>query len=297
MTKAILTHLVDETQMTTQMTTTGTPALVMTSDQVDLVKRTIARGASNDELQLFLHQCKRTGLDPFSRQIYWIKRGNSGTTQVSIDGFRVIAARSGELDGQECHWCGEDGDWKDVWLSKSAPAACRVLVYRKGCSKPFSGVANFAAYSAGGNMWGKMPATMLAKCAESLALRKAFPQELSGLYTSEEMDQAEPVAIATAKQAIAEVAYMPHPDAPDFEPEEPARPVAPSTSKLTPQQRQRLGAIAKKASRNSDDVKGWLKTVYGVTTSAQLLQRDSDAICAALEARGPLSMPGDGPEA
>lgn len=295
MTKAILTHLVDETQMTTQMTTTGTPALVMTSDQVDLVKRTIARGASNDELQLFLHQCKRTGLDPFSRQIYWIKRGNSGTTQVSIDGFRVIAARSGELDGQECHWCGEDGDWKDVWLSKSAPAACRVLVYRKGCSKPFSGVANFSAYSAGGNMWAKMPATMLAKCAESLALRKAFPQELSGLYTSEEMDQAAPVevAIATTKPAIAEDPMMP-----EYIPQhEPFQPTPPNTSKLTPQQRQRLGTIAKKASRNSDDVKGWLKTVYGVTTSAQLLQRDYDAICAALEARGPLSMPGDGPEA
>ena len=164
---------------------------VMSLEQVDLIKRTIAVGASDDDLKLFLAQCQRTGLDPFSRQIYWIKRGNKGTTQVSIDGFRVIAERSGELDGQEVHWCGEDGEWKDVWLSKSAPAAARVLVYRKGCQKSFPAVAKMVEYNAGGPMWTKMPATMLAKCAEALALRKAFPHQLSGLYTSDEMDQAE----------------------------------------------------------------------------------------------------------
>lgn len=168
-----------------------TPALTMTADQVDLVRRTIAKGASHDELQLFLHQCKRTGLDPFSRQIYWIKRGIQGATQVSIDGFRVIAERTGEQDGQECHWCGADGAWADVWLAKKPPAAARVLVYRKGCAKPFPGVAKWSEYNSGGTMWAKMPATMLAKCAEALALRKAFPHQLSGLYTPDEMAQAD----------------------------------------------------------------------------------------------------------
>ncbi len=163
----------------------------MTPEQIDLVKRTIAKGASNDELALFLNQCQRTGLDPFSRQIYWIARGGKGTTQVSIDGFRVVAERTGQMDGQECHWCDEDGVWVDVWLKKSNPAAARVMVYRKGCQKPFPGVARFSEYSAGGPMWAKMPATMLAKCAEALALRKAFPHLLSGLYTTDEMEQAE----------------------------------------------------------------------------------------------------------
>lgn len=85
-------------------------------------------------------------------------------------------------------------------------------------------------------------------------------------------------------------------DATEAEPDYRASTPEPSTAKLTPQQRQRLGTIAKKAGRNSDDVKGWLKTVYGVTTSAQLLQGDYDAICQALEARGPLPLPGDGQE-
>jgi phage recombination protein Bet len=175
----------------------------MTPEQIDLVKRTIAKGASDDELQLFLNQCRRTGLDPFSRQIYWIARGGKGSTQVSIDGFRVIAERSGEMDGQECHWCGDDGQWVDVWLQKTAPAAARVLVYRKGCAKPFPAVAKWNEYNAGGNMWAKMPATMLAKCAEALALRKAFPHQLSGLYTPDEMGQADNGAPVTVIESVA----------------------------------------------------------------------------------------------
>lgn len=163
----------------------------ITPERVDLIKRTIAKDASNDELQLFLAQCARTGLDPFNRQIYFIKRGGKGSVQVSIDGFRVVAERTQEMDGQECHWCGEDGAWADVWLKKEAPAAARVIVYRKGCAHGFPGVARMSEYNAGGPMWQKMPAAMLAKCAEALALRKAFPHQLSGLYTSDEMDQAD----------------------------------------------------------------------------------------------------------
>lgn len=160
-------------------------------EQVDLIKGTIAKGASNAELALFLAQCERTGLDPFSRQIYWISRGGKGSTQVSIDGFRVIAERSGEMDGQEVAWCDDEGAWVDVWLKKEPPAAARVLVYRKGCSHAFPAIAKFAEYNAGGPMWTKMPANQIAKCAEALALRKAFPHQLSGLYTPDEMAQAD----------------------------------------------------------------------------------------------------------
>lgn len=168
-------------------------------DQIALIKSTIAKGASEDELALFLAQCQRTGLDPFSRQIYWIKRGATASTQVSIDGFRVIAEKSGEMDGQEVAWCGEDGAWVDVWLHKAQPAAARVLVYRKGCAKPFPGIARWTEYAQSSPLWTRMGANMLAKCAEALALRKAFPHQLSGLYTQDEMEQAwthvEPVIV------------------------------------------------------------------------------------------------------
>lgn len=184
----------------------STALTTFNGEQVTLIKQTIARGATDQELALFLAQCSRTGLDPFSRQIYWISRGGKGSTQVSIDGFRVIAERSGEMDGQECHWCDEDGVWVDVWLKKVPPAAARILVYRKGCSKPFPGIAKWSEYAqAAGQMWSKMPATMLAKCAEALALRKAFPHQLSGLYTPDEMAQAErsePVVVEAAKTVM-----------------------------------------------------------------------------------------------
>jgi phage recombination protein Bet len=176
--------------MTTALVTAPDMGAKMTPEQLELVKRTIAVNATNDELALFLAQCARTGLDPFARQIYFIKRGGKGSVQVSIDGFRVVAERTGELNGQEQAWCGEDGVWRDVWLGKDNPAAARVVVYRKGCDHGFPAVARWSEYQAGGPMWQKMPATMLAKCAEALALRKAFPHQLSGLYTPDEMDQA-----------------------------------------------------------------------------------------------------------
>lgn len=159
-------------------------------EQVELIKTTIAKGATDSELALFIAQCGRTGLDPFARQIYFIKRGGVGKAETSIDGFRVIAERTGEMDGSESFWCGEDGAWVDAWLKKEPPAAAKTVVYRKGCAHPFVAVAKFSEYHVPGQMWSKMPTNQIAKCSESLALRKAFPHQLSGLYTKEEMAQA-----------------------------------------------------------------------------------------------------------
>jgi phage recombination protein Bet len=186
---------------------------------IKLLADTIMPGAKAHELDFFLRVAKRTNLDPFARQLHPVKRttrvkqGNQWVSedrwsfQVAIDGFRLIAERTGKYRGQRAPlFCGDDGVWREVWLSKQPPRAAKVGVLRSDFDEPLFAIALYDEYvqtkdeyvdnrqtgnKVPNSMWAKMPTVMLAKVAEAIALRKAFPQEMSGLYTEDEMGQAD----------------------------------------------------------------------------------------------------------
>jgi phage recombination protein Bet len=186
-----------------------------TREEIDLIKRTVVpQGATDAEFKLLLYQAARTGLDPLSGQIRLVKRpdgqgGQACTIQTGIDGFRLVSERTGRYAGMKGPlWCGPDGDWRDVWLDEGHPAAAKVGILRSDFQEPVWGVALWNEYvqtTKEGRVtrfWDRMGALMLAKCAEALARRLAFPQDLSGIYTHEEMAQADSDgAIDTTAQA------------------------------------------------------------------------------------------------
>lgn len=171
-----------------------------TEDKIKLLKNTICKGASDNELELFIHACKRSGLDPFMKQIHAVKRPtyNASTKsyeeqmsiQTGIDGYRLIAERTGRYAPGKAPTFQYDSNGNMIsataYVKKQTP---------DGTWHEISGEAFYEEYVARKkdgtpqSMWQK-PHIMLAKCAEALALRKAFPADLSGLYTKEEMDQA-----------------------------------------------------------------------------------------------------------
>jgi phage recombination protein Bet len=180
-------------------------------EQIDLIKSTVAKGATNDEFKLFMVVAARSGLDPFTKQIHFVKRGDLGTIQTGIDGYRAIAERTKTLAGID------DAIYNTE--SEPHPNKATVTVYRliDGQRIAFTASARWSEYvpQAGQDfMWKKMPYLMLGKVAEALALRKAFPNDLSGLYTHEEMAQAGDTGIPQNNTPARATAIPASPDSP-----------------------------------------------------------------------------------
>ena len=151
-------------------------------EQRELLKQVIAKGCTDIEIGLFLIVCKSKDLNPFDRQIYAIKRNGQMTIQTGIDGFRAIADRTGTY---------APGTEQFSEIEDDLQATVSVFKLIAGAWREFSATAFYSEYAQHSNpIWKKMPKTMLAKCAESKALRKGWPTQLGGIYTSEEMAQA-----------------------------------------------------------------------------------------------------------
>jgi phage recombination protein Bet len=196
----------------------STELIKFDDNQLEIIKTTIAKGTTDEQFALFIQVCQLTGLNPFARQIYAVvrkvKKQVNGrdvwepemSIQTSIDGYRLLAQRSAEYQGQDGPYFldKKTGKWTDYWIESYPPDAARVGVLRKGFTQFLYAVARFESYAVRGynerthkmdgelkNLWAKMPEVMISKVAEALALRRAFPAELSGVYTKEEMEQAD----------------------------------------------------------------------------------------------------------
>lgn len=160
-----------------------------TSEDIKRLREQYAKEATDGEFKDFMYITKHCGLDPFRKQIYFQKYAGKPAYITSIDGYRLIASRTG------LHLGTSDAKFEIDEVTKkpvSATIAVRRLV--SGMTGEFIATARFDEYYPKNKqykgLWDTMPRTMLAKCAEALALRKAFPNEIGGTYTKEEMQQA-----------------------------------------------------------------------------------------------------------
>jgi phage recombination protein Bet len=263
-----------------QSTTPRVPAQRGRSrDQIDLIKATVAKGASDDELALFLYQCRRLGLDPLSRQIYFIRRwdsrvgGEVGVIQVSIDGLRLIAARTGRYRPDE-----EPPRYTYDADGKLVAARVRVWLYHAPTQAwyPVEAEAYYEEYAQRGRdgqvtgNWARMPRVMLAKCAEALALRKAFPAETSGIYELAEIGTVEPQDVP---------ASAPRPEL--AAPEQPA----------TPEQREAIHRLWHRATRgrfgsheqSEAALDAWMRFQVGATSTQTLTYQQASGLIAQLQ--------------
>jgi len=180
-------------------------------EQIELIKRTVAKGASDDELKLFLHLASRYDLDPFTRQIWFIKYGDDAHIFTGRDGFLHIAHRSGAFNGMNTTLREEpvpfeikffnkrDKRWEALKKPSQFVAVC--TVFRKDMKQPFKCEVWESEYSTGQGLWPTKRRVMIQKVAEASTLRRAF--DISGLYLPEEVSENEVEVVSGDRVAIA----------------------------------------------------------------------------------------------
>jgi phage recombination protein Bet len=215
-----------------------------TPSQIELIKRTVAKNATDDELELFFYRCKEKGLNPLlPGQIYFVKYGtNPGSVVIGIDGFRTLAQKTGKLSGiKRGVLRNGQGNCVGAWAE----------VYRSDWKEPAREEVALHEYDTGKAQWAKMKETMIKKVAEVAALRMAFPDEVGGMYSNDEMDQAEPRDVTEKKPSEAQI--------------------------------KRLFALAKSAKVSVTDIKSILLVDYGYQSTKELNLDEYNKICAELE--------------
>ncbi len=200
-----------------QVINSNTPTVNLTdADITTLVQANIIpKDTPKAQVAVFARTCSERNLSPFSKQIYLMarmtKQGMRYSTQTSIDGFRSISERTNKYAGSDDYVFDEGiSEYQMIKDKRMKPTTATATVHKILPNQqifPIKATVRWEEYYPGGNqgfMWDKMPFLMLGKCAEALALRKAFPEQLGSIYINEEMQQAENTITETPVEVIEE---------------------------------------------------------------------------------------------
>lgn len=243
--------------------------IIFTDKHLALIKSQIAPTATPAEYDLFIMMARRTRLDPLLKQLYFIKYGSGAPSYVtSIDSYRIIAHRTNAFAGVDLPIYDYDNS------GRLTHAAITVYKIVQGQKFGFSAKVKFSEYTTGKNQWATKPETMIAKVAEAHALRKAFPQDLNGVYTQDEMDQADnrptPVHATTAPQRPVQSA--------------PAARIAEAKPErlMTPGQLVMIKAIMQRKGATTEQLRDYLKRSFNLDTmkglTYQIAEKTIDAL-------------------
>lgn len=188
----------------------------LTDAQIRIIRLTVARACTDAEFDHFIAVAERTGLDPLRRQISAIVLNDrdpdkrSMLPQVTIDGLRAIAARHGDYRPMEGAPVIEvDPDKIELDINPLGIVRAQVTVWRRfdeawfaitgeawwdeyaALSDPAEGETQEPRARKLAQSWRRMGRVLIAKCAEAQALRRGWPEDLSGLYSEEELNRAE----------------------------------------------------------------------------------------------------------
>jgi phage recombination protein Bet len=178
---------------------------------VNVIRQTVAKGATDAQLRMFLEVCRSTGLDPFLKEIYFV--AERSIIMASRDGYLRVANEHPQFDGMET---------KVERDERNVPIKATCSVWRKDRSHAITCEAYYSEYKKPGPVWSQYPSAMISKVAEVLALKRSFA--INGVVTEEEMGNSSNVATMPQPAAVmaaaipeeheAEVTYE---DAPDDE--------------------------------------------------------------------------------
>jgi phage recombination protein Bet len=153
----------------------------------------IPDGTPKAQIAVFAQICKERGLSAFSKEIHLVGYGGRYSVIVGINGFRKIAAETGQHAGTDDVKFDvlPDGSFKtavQLKTEKLSPTSATCTVYRivSGLRVGFTHTVLFSEFSTGKNKWQEMPFQMIGKVAEAFALRKGFSDRLTGLAIEEE---------------------------------------------------------------------------------------------------------------